>query len=48
MANEGVLEYDHGQFEDASFGSLSTHVRMTFCARFKKPAKYSRWSGNGC
>ena len=37
MANEGLLEYVHGQFEDASVGRLPLHVRMTYCASPKSP-----------
>ena len=48
MANEGLLEYVHGQFEDASVGRLSHHVWMIFCARFEKPAKHSRWRERDC
>ena len=47
MANKGLLEYVHGQFEDASVGSIPLHVRMTYCERFEKPAKHSRWSASG-
>ena len=45
MANEGLLEYVHGQFEDASVGRLPLYVWMTYCATFEKPAKHSRWRG---
>ena len=48
MANEGLLEYVHGQLEDAIVGRLSHHVWMTFCARFEKPTKHSWWRGRDC